>query len=82
MAHGKLYILLPFFKKKTRYDLSELIFKERYYAHFYKQRLEIRLSENSNQSKRFWKQICKFGEYVNPNGNGRMILVVEYNTSK
>lgn len=36
--------------------------------------LEIRLSEDSNQYKQFWKQICKFGEYVNPNGNGKMIL--------
>ena len=36
--------------------------------------LEIRLSEGSNQYKQFWKQICKFGEYVNPNGNGKMIL--------
>ena len=36
--------------------------------------LEIRLSEDSNRYKQFWKQICKFGEYVNPNGNGKMIL--------
>lgn len=36
--------------------------------------MEIRLSEDSNQYKQFWKQICKFGEYVNPNGNGKMIL--------
>lgn len=36
--------------------------------------LEIRLSEDSSQYKQFWKQICKFGEYVNPNGNGKMIL--------
>ena len=36
--------------------------------------LEIRLSEDSSQYKQFWKQICKFGEYVNPNSNGKMIL--------
>ena len=36
--------------------------------------LEIRLSEDSNRYKQFWKQICKFGEYVNPNSNGKMIL--------
>lgn len=54
--------------------MSELIFKEKYMYIFINRDLEIRLSEDSNRYKQFWKQICKFGEYVNPNGNGKMIL--------
>ena len=28
----------------------------------------VRLSEADGEYKQFWKQICLFGEYVNPNG--------------
>ena len=30
----------------------------------------VRLSEADGGYKQFWKQICLFGEYVNPNGGG------------
>lgn len=36
--------------------------------------LSVELSESDKGFKRFKKQICKFGEYVNPNGVGKMVL--------
>lgn len=36
--------------------------------------VSVELSESDKGFKRFKKQICKFGEYVNPNGVGKMVL--------
>ncbi len=36
--------------------------------------LEVRLADVKSEFKQFWKQICLFGEYVNPNGGEKMVL--------
>ena len=41
--------------------------------------LDVRLSEADGGYKQFWKQICLFGEYVNPNGGAKMVLDEELN---
>lgn len=41
--------------------------------------LEIRLGDEKSEYKQFWKQICLFGEYVNPNGGAKMVLDEELN---
>lgn len=38
----------------------------------------VRLSEADGEYKQFWKQICLFGEYVNPNGGAKMVLDEEF----
>ena len=40
--------------------------------------LEIRLGDEKSEYKQFWKQICLFGEYVNPNGGAKMVLDEEF----
>lgn len=35
--------------------------------------LNVKLSDNT-ENRQFWKQICLFGEYINPNGGGKMVL--------
>ena len=41
--------------------------------------LEVRLADTKSEFKQFWKQICLFGEYVNPNGGAKMVLDEELN---
>ena len=38
----------------------------------------VRLSEADGEYRQFWKQICLFGEYVNPNGGAKMVLDEEF----